>query len=64
MRPKRLLLAALLGLVNAVITFIFLVLVNVGQTLIWEQAAQAVGLSMPVFTLLICTLGGRVRSSW
>ena len=32
--------------------------VKVGQSLIWEQAAQAVGLSTPVFTLVICTLGG------
>jgi len=55
---KLLLLAALLGLVSAVITFIFLVLVNVGQTLIWEHAAQAVGVSTPVFTLVICTVGG------
>ena len=55
---RTLLLAALLGLVSAVITFIFLVVVNVGQTLIWEQAALAVGVSVPVFTLVICTLGG------
>ncbi len=55
---KLLLLAALLGIISAVITFVFLALVHVGQTLIWEQAAQAVGLSLPVFTLLICTLGG------
>jgi hypothetical protein len=26
--------------------------------LIWEQAAQAVGVSPPVFTLVICALGG------
>ncbi len=55
---KLLFLAAVLGLVSALITFIFLVLVHVGQTLIWEQAAQAVGVSTPVFTLVICTLGG------
>ena len=55
---KILLLAALLGLFSAVITFVFMVLVNVGQSLIWEQAAQAVGVSVPVFTLVICTLGG------
>ena len=53
-----LLLAALLGFVSAVITFIFLVIVNVGQTLIWEQAALAMSMSVPVFTLVICTLGG------
>jgi H+/Cl- antiporter ClcA len=53
-----LLLAALLGLFSAAITFIFLVMVELGQTLIWEQAAHAVGMSVPVFTLVICTLGG------
>src|SRR5512136_912412 len=55
---KLLLLAALLGLVSALITFIFLVLVHIGQTVIWEQAAQAVGVSAPVFTLVVCSLGG------
>jgi H+/Cl- antiporter ClcA len=55
---RLLLLAALLGLVSALITFIFLVLVNVGQSLIWEQAAQAVSVSTPIFTLVICSLGG------
>jgi len=55
---KLLMLAALLGLISAAITFIFLVLVNVGQSLIWKQAAHAVGLPLPLFTLLICTLGG------
>jgi H+/Cl- antiporter ClcA len=55
---KVLLLAALLGLVSAVLTFIFLVIVYAGQTLVWEQAALAVGVSVPVFTLVICTLGG------
>jgi H+/Cl- antiporter ClcA len=53
-----LLLAALLGLFSAAITFVFMVLVNVGQSLIWEQAAQAVGVPVPIFTLVICTLGG------
>ena len=55
---KVLLLAAVLGLISAGITFIFLVLVNVGQSLVWEQAAHAVGVSVPVFTLVICSLGG------
>jgi H+/Cl- antiporter ClcA len=55
---RLLLLAALLGLVSAVITFVFMVVVNVGQTLIWEQAVLAVGVSAPVFTLVICALGG------
>ena len=55
---KLLALAAVLGLISAVITFIFLVLVHAGQTLIWEQVAHAVGVSTPVFTLIVCTLGG------
>jgi H+/Cl- antiporter ClcA len=57
---KLLLLAAGLGLIGAVITFVFVVVVNAGQVLIWEQTAQAVGLSVPVFTLLICTVGGLI----
>ena len=55
---KLLVLAAVLGLISAVITFIFLVLVQAGQTLIWDQVAHAVGLSAPAFTLIVCTLGG------
>jgi H+/Cl- antiporter ClcA len=55
---KLLLLAALLGLISAVLTFIFMALVQVGQNLLWEQAAQAVGLSAPVFTVVVCALGG------
>ena len=54
-----LILAALLGLISAAITFLFIAIVRVGQTLIWEQLAQAVGPSLlPVFTVAICTLGG------
>lgn len=55
---KVLLLAALLGLISAVMTFIFIAAVHVGQNLLWEQAAQAVGLAMPAFTIIVCTLGG------
>jgi H+/Cl- antiporter ClcA len=55
---RLLLLAALLGLMSAVITFVFVVLVHEGQYLVWEQLAQAVGLPAPLFTLLVCTLGG------
>jgi hypothetical protein len=28
--------------------------------LIWDQLAKAVGVSIPVFTLVICTLGGLI----
>ena len=51
-------LAAVLGLISALFTFIFIVLVHEGQKLIWEQAAQAVGLSPAIFTLVVCALGG------
>ena len=55
---RLLLLAALLGLISAMITFGFQELVHVGQVLIWKRAAHAAGLSAPVFTLSICSLGG------
>lgn len=55
---KLLALAAMLGLISAVMTFVFMVLVHQGQSLIWDQAAQAVGVAPQVFTLAICALGG------
>lgn len=55
---KLLLFAALLGLISAVITFIFMALVNVGTSAVWETAAEAIGISTQVFTLLVCTMGG------
>jgi H+/Cl- antiporter ClcA len=61
-RPKsyvRLLaLVALLGLFSALITFTFVVLVDQGTRLVWEHAAQALGLDPRLFTILVCTLGG------
>lgn len=55
---KLLLLAALLGLISAVITFTFIALVDGAASAVWETTAEAIGLSMQVFTLLVCTLGG------
>lgn len=55
---KLLLLAALLGLGSAFITFGFMALVQAGQMALWEQAAAAVGLSTPLFTVLVCASGG------
>lgn len=55
---KLLLLAALLGLISAVITFAFIALVDGAASVVWETTAEAIGLSMQVFTLLVCTLGG------
>ncbi len=51
-------LVALLGIVSAVVTFVFIVLVNGSIVLIWEQAALALGIDIRLFTLLVCTLGG------
>jgi H+/Cl- antiporter ClcA len=60
--PKRYLrlmgLVALLGIVSAVITFVFIVLVNGSIALVWEKAALALGMDPRLFTLLVCTLGG------
>ena len=53
-------LVALLGIVSAVVTFVFMALVNGSIALIWEQAAQALGIDPRLFTLLVCTLGGLV----
>jgi H+/Cl- antiporter ClcA len=65
-RPKayfRLLaLVLLLGLISALVTFIFMALVSQGTNLLWTEAAQAVGIDTPfetaLFTLLVCTSGG------
>jgi H+/Cl- antiporter ClcA len=51
-------LVALLGIISAVVTFVFIVLVNGSIALIWEQAALALGMDLRLFTLLVCTLGG------
>ncbi len=55
---RLMLLVAILGVISAVITFVFMALVHEGTNLIWEQTAQLVGISMPLFTILVCTLGG------
>ena len=55
---KLLTLAALLGVITAVITFTFVVVVNLGTQWLWEQAAPASGLPAPLVIFLICTIGG------
>ena len=55
---KLMLLIALLGIVSAVVTFLFIALVNQGIDLIWQQAATTLGLDLRLFTFLACTLGG------
>jgi len=55
---KLLLLSTLLGLISATITFVFQGLVRAGQVMLWTRAAQAAALPAPVFTLIVCALGG------
>ena len=55
---KLLALVVLLGLISALVTFAFMFLVNQGTRLVWEQAAQALGVDPRLFTLLVCTGGG------
>jgi H+/Cl- antiporter ClcA len=51
-------LASFVGLATAAVTFIFIALVHLATRFIWERAALAAGLPAPVWTILICTVGG------
>ena len=51
-------LVVVLGLICALITFVFMALVHQSTQLIWEQAAGAQGLDTRLFTVLICSIGG------
>jgi len=55
---KLMALVILLGLISALVTFAFMALVHQGTRLIWEQAAQALGVDPRLFTVLVCALGG------
>lgn len=55
---KLLLLAALLGGLSAIFTFLFMALVKVGQKLVWEEAVPRAGIPVPVLTIVICAIGG------
>ncbi len=57
---KLLALVVLIGLMSALLTFAFVVLVNQGTSLIWDELAAMSGLDPRLFTILICTLGGLV----
>jgi len=57
---KLLLLAAFLGAVTALITFAFVAIVHILTDLVWVDGATALGSPAPLFTLLVCTLGGLV----
>lgn len=51
-------LVALLGIVSALVTFVFMAFVNGSIAWIWEEAELALGMDPRLFTLLVCTLGG------
>jgi H+/Cl- antiporter ClcA len=53
-----LLLVGLMGIISASFTFLFMIVVNRGMSLVWQQVAAAIGLDPRLFTLLICTAGG------
>jgi H+/Cl- antiporter ClcA len=52
------LLVVILGAVSAVITFVFIAIVNLLTDLVWQQALTALGVDSRVFTLVVCILGG------
>jgi H+/Cl- antiporter ClcA len=55
---KLLAFVAVLGVLTALVTFLFMALVQQGTSLIWEQAAGMAGIDPRLFTLLVCTAGG------
>jgi chloride channel protein, CIC family len=55
---RLILLALVLGLVTALITFAFVSIVHILSEGLWDDAAEAVGVSPAVFALVVCSLGG------
>lgn len=55
---KLMALIVVLGLVCALVTFAFIAFVHQGTHLIWDQAAQMLGMDPRVFTVMVCTIGG------
>ncbi len=55
---KLLAFVALLGVSCALVTFVFMALVQQGTALIWEQAAAMLGVDPRLFTIVVCTSGG------
>lgn len=49
---------AVLGVLSALVTFVFMAIVHQGTVLIWEQAADALSIDLRLFTILVCTIGG------
>jgi H+/Cl- antiporter ClcA len=55
---RLMLLVAILGAVSAVITFVFVALVNLLTDLIWKEVPIVLGVDVRVFTFVICIIGG------
>lgn len=55
---RLMLLVAILGAVSAMITFVFIALVNLLTELIWKQTPLALGIDTRLFTLVVCVIGG------
>ncbi len=55
---KLMLLVAVLGAVSAVITFVFIVIVNRLTDLIWKHVPLSIGVDIRLFTLVVCITGG------
>ena len=55
---KLMALVVVLGVISALVTFAFIVLVNQSTYRIWEEAAQTLGMDVRLFTILVCTVGG------
>ena len=51
-------LVVILGAVSAVITFVFITVVNKVTGLIWDQAPFAIGMDPRLFTFIVCVVGG------
>ena len=51
-------LISILGAVSAVITFVFIALVNLLSDLVWKQALLALGVDSRLFTFVVCIIGG------
>ena len=57
---KLMALVFLIGIISALVTFIFMLLVTRVTPLIWESAQLAIGVDARLFTLIVLTLGGLV----
>jgi H+/Cl- antiporter ClcA len=55
---RLILLALVLGLLTAVVTFAFVSIVHILSDGVWVEAAEAIGVSTAVFTFVVCSVGG------